>query len=462
VNTLNTFYDFLSQGKLHLGNIEPRINAWTGSAVAKTINELSQIIQRSYKPLDGQAQPSIFNFEANNDLSGDFSWCAAPLCRLRKADSLARFASLYSDTVYIANPFDKYSDYNDTYFDEPRLEFIKKLLIGDLSVLLYLRPLFEADLLSVRVSPSHICYECINDVVDPTSDIKHIFEELRNNLRPYYYNNLSYRLLDQREFYTVIISGSDYFIDHGETAYQYSKLHHPDLRKIARSLRKSKSNLLSHEQLRKVGVVESLLDPVLDSLLVQSFSAKLHHTNYLTNRPLEIDLINQVGNKKVALASTEMLRGIEHSVPNIEHVPIERIISLRQNEYQAFLVYRDALNSVLKASPSLETAEISQMIDEVVRPEINKLEKHIRSAKRILTRSIKTDLILGTGLITVGLFAGGVLPSNIQPLMQTLGIGGGSAAAVDAIRRLATMKNIEEETSSPYYFLWKAKQTFQN
>jgi hypothetical protein len=197
-------------------------------------------------------------------------------------------------------------------------------------------------------------------------------------------------------------------------------------------------------------------------LLVQSFSAKLHHTNYLTNRPLEIDLINQVGNKKVALASTEMLRGIEHSVPNIEHVPIERIISLRQNEYQAFLVYRDALNSVLKASPSLETAEISQMIDEVVRPEINKLEKHIRSAKRILTRSIKTDLILGTGLITVGLFAGGVLPSNIQPLMQTLGIGGGSAAAVDAIRRLATMKNIEEETSSPYYFLWKAKQTFQN
>lgn len=458
VNQLERLFEFINQNGFNSKNLEVRSSLWSGPELHKLIEELKVITNTRYTEQEASFK-GTFNFEANADLSGGSDWCSSPMCRLRKADELARFSALYSDKVFIANPFDKYEDFDASYFEEPRIWFIRRCLAGDIAVLLYLKPLFEAGLLEVRASPSHVCYDCINKVVDPDSDIKKVLDALRNELRSIYYQGPEYIFRTEKEFYTCTAIGGEHLIEHGETTLQYSKVHHPDLRVLAKSLGKRKSKRLSSEELRAVGMVETLMDPVLDGLLVQNFSAKIHGTTYLTNKSVEVNLINKTGNRQIANVSTAMLEGFSHSIPSINSVPIQSILALREQQHDAFLVYRDALDGALKESRNLNSADIKVLVNDTVRPEINKIERAINVSKKLLSHGLKTDVLIGAGFITVGLFAG-LLPTDTKPLIEALSAGAGGAAALDVARRLTNSDNAEAKVAeNPYYFLWKAKRT---
>lgn len=53
---------------------------------------------------------SLFNFSVNRSLAGFPTPCSDFDCRINNIDNLARFASLYADTIFIPSPFDKYQE----------------------------------------------------------------------------------------------------------------------------------------------------------------------------------------------------------------------------------------------------------------------------------------------------------------------------------------------------------------
>lgn len=456
MNQLHDFFEFIHCEGLNAKNLEARVDLMDGIKLQRLVEILNQLVHVPYE--EHGRHKRAFDFEANADLSGGSDWCSSLMCRLRKVDELARFSALYSDKVFIANPFDKYDDLDSTFYKEPRIHLARRYLVGDILVLLYLKPLFEAGILFVRVNPSHICFDCINKSVDEGSDIRSVLDNLRNELRKIYYQEPKYVFRNEKEYYVCTATGTEHLIEHGEIELRYSKTHHPDLRPIARSLGKKKSKQLSNEELKVVGIVESLLDPVLDGLLVQSFSAKVHGTSYITNKSIEIDLINRTGSKEVANVSTAMLEGFLHSVPNVVSAPLSKLLALRKDQFDAFLVYRDALDKALKEGRNLSIEEMKTLVDDVVRPEINKVSRAINISKKLLGHGLKTDAFIGTGFITIGLFAGLLLP-DIKSLVEAVSTGAASVALLDGARRISNARFTEASVAeNPYYFLWQAKQ----
>lgn len=96
------FYEYLRKKRVSNRNVVRKLHSWNS-------NKILDFVHDAYLTLREQPRntQSIFNSSANASLSGAPFPCAAIGCRLDNLDSLARFATLYADTVYIANLFEK-------------------------------------------------------------------------------------------------------------------------------------------------------------------------------------------------------------------------------------------------------------------------------------------------------------------------------------------------------------------
>jgi hypothetical protein len=472
-NHVAPFFEFLDRGKLNLGNVATRVAAWDAEAVGDFITTAHSLLSDAQEVSGGRGR-TLFRFEANLDLSGEVTWCANPICRIKKADSLARFVALYGDKAYVSNPFDKYFHHGnalDHLLDPLMISQSKDRLVGDIGVLMSLRPLLESGLLAIRVDPHHICFDCMNEVINSGTkvsvDIKERLERFETEIVEFYRENVSVyfeshnEIIDSNEsdVYDFKIVGPETIFEHGETYIQYTKELYPELRKLEIH---DFSKPLERNHFLVDDIVEFLTIPIIDGMLVQDYCARLHNAQYLTNHRIEVDIVNRVGDQEVADISRAMLEGIGHSVPNIEFVSLGRLLKLRQNEYEAFQVYRDHLYMALKEARNLSAVEMRQLIDDTVRPEIHKMEQSIKSSKKLLTKSVKTDLIVGAGFMSIGLFAG-LLPPDIAPIVRTIGASVGSYSAVSGLAKQVTMigEPTKEVMENPYYFLWKAKSATQ-
>src|SRR3989338_4001732 len=93
---------------------------------------------------------SIFNFSAGSSIGGGIRPCSCMDCRIENVHKLATFAALYADKVIIPNPFEHIyynlsSDFN--FKNNEQWNFFVNRLIGDIVVMLNLKPLINKGLL---------------------------------------------------------------------------------------------------------------------------------------------------------------------------------------------------------------------------------------------------------------------------------------------------------------------------
>lgn len=431
---MQEFFEFLERKSLYPEKVHETISQWDG----KTLFDFTREIQ-TYIPYVREKPPSQFGFIANTPLSGGAYPCAALDCRLTHIDRMARFAALYGDQVIIQDPFRQYS------YEPPRyLEPYRESVIGDLLVFHELRPLLESDLVGVAARSTAFCEEHLPQIIR-----KGNLRKAELALHKQFSQTITTDVKYDDPFIVIHVSGPENLIEHGET----------NIIRIGKELkvstRKNKSGKISLIGKSRREIIENLSGNILVDLIQQDIYSSQYGLNYLTDREVDLDVLEATNDQDTKRFSQAVIEGFSHSLPFLEHVSLSSLLKLRQEEGESFQVYRDTVSSILKALKPTEADKVKQAFNDAVLPEIRKIDLTVNNAKKLLKRSIGSNILFGAGLITVGL-ASGFLPPDAGKILATVG---GFQFGVNALQSMyQLMREPDSIHENKFYFLWKVRQ----
>jgi hypothetical protein len=134
-------------------------------------------------------------------------------------------------------------------------------------------------------------------------------------------------------------------------------------------------------------------------------------------------------------------------------VPLRVLLKLRRDEAEAFAVYRDTLRLALREVEKNGVAKAKTILNDVVQPELHKLDLIVRRNRRRMLSAAARDALFATGAITIGLATGFIAP-GVADAVAALG---GIKYGVDTVRNVnSAFVEPEGVQKHPYYFLWKA------
>ncbi|CAI1832273.1 hypothetical protein [Serratia ficaria] len=387
-----------------------------------------------------------FSFVANSSLSGGRHPCSAPGCRIDKLDQLISFSSLYSDEVYIQNPFEEIVT---SGVDNLCLASRQELVAGIYNYL-YLRPLIKRGIIKYAQNMVSLCHDHHISLAEPLRE-KIINKE--NQL----YNLLHDFLLETCEVALDMtdtnkpffeIKGSTSIIDHG-TMYFY--LLEPLGEYIEHLCSKVMPYKFTKKEVIDEGILRLVIDPIIKDLSDQEWHSAFYGTSYLCDNQIQMDIASKLNSAVYKANSTSFGSAVNHYLPTIQSKSTDDILALRDKEAEAFHVYRDKINTLIKKGGGWSEREISELFRDQILPEINIIEKKVRDWKTKTRSGLRDKIIIGSGAISFGLYSG-MLPHDFSHLFAAA--GGGAALVSAAIDLSKTLKGKEEARSNDFYFLW--------
>jgi len=118
-------------------------------------------------------------------------------------------------------------------------------------------------------------------------------------------------------------------------------------------------------------------------------------------------------------------------------------------------VYRYSLSAALNTASNAKLKDYDQVFKDEVLPQLSTIDLAIKNSRKLLTRSVATDLGIGAGLVGVGLLSG-ILPPNMGEVATVVG-------GYSFVKGLA--QQVCQLTSEPlsirdnkYYLLWKLRK----
>jgi hypothetical protein len=382
-----------------------------------------------------------YRFVANRNLSGGGDYCSEIGCRMKEANLIATNTALYADTVFIGNPFEKWV--NKKILDSDRFE-----LATDLAILLKLQPLIESGLIRVTKSENHFCSDCYNNFVkkfDPNFDQQ--LQITLKNLTQTILEKVDFTVVNKKQSTYVSITGvKNLLIDH-EMVIVFKKV--PlEIKKLVKGKSKVK---LSKREVQEFGLIASLINPIYRDLSFQDYFTKLYDANFLTNRQVDYDILIR-SNSNPNYNLNKVIGNLNHVVPHLQDIPIEKIISLRDNEGESFVKYRTSLFTAIEQSKSLTEKQVQELFKETIRPEVLSITKTIKKNKKHLLTKASQNLVIGSAFIGMGLYSG-LLPARFNEIVGFLGgLQFFNEMKEDVIKLFQTP---DEVKSNPYYFLWR-------
>jgi hypothetical protein len=201
-------------------------------------------------------------------------------------------------------------------------------------------------------------------------------------------------------------------------------------------------------------IIDHYVHPILDDVLLHNWYSNRYGCNYLTAREIDLNLISNINDENTNGASLALSKAFGHSLPMIENISIDGLLKLRTEEAEAFHVYRDALSKGLETAGCTDGKLYQQIFDDIVRPEVNKIDSTIKNSRKLLKESIRQDIVFGAGFVSVGLFSG-ILPPNIGQILAALGGFKYVSGLLDKTNQL--FKEPPHIRDNKYYFLWKVQ-----
>ncbi|MCH8919799.1 MAG: hypothetical protein IIA23_03725 [Chloroflexi bacterium] len=181
--------------------------------------------------------------------------------------------------------------------------------------------------------------------------------------------------------------------------------------------------------------------------------SRSRNTKYLTDRPIDSIFLNSV-NEDANFASWNpiLAQYLQYEMPILTGVPLTELINLRTHDYEAFQVYRDTMQEIINKhivnKPAITGTEAKDIYDDIVRPQLHKMNQKLRAAKDKLSNKLRRDVLIAGGVVALGLTTG-----IVGPGLAALG-----AAAVTGKNILEQRDASDELKSDNLYFLWKASQ----
>src|SRR5690606_13222480 len=130
----------------------------------------------------------------------------------------------------------------------------------------------------------------------------------------------------------LIFSSNEKYLPHGQVIYYPTKKGLSSLWKVVGN--KSKAVIPPNFAL-KHGVIRLVSSAVIDDIIMQNIWVNKDNLTYLTNRTIDIDIINHLHIPSDVQTSDSMLEGLSHTLPIVEDVPLDKLIELRIKDGEA-------------------------------------------------------------------------------------------------------------------------------
>lgn len=371
----------------------------------------------------------------------------APPCRATRAQTLARYAALYADKVIapvpLINPHVHGRPSNSNEEFDLRLD-----MAGNVLSIHEMRPTIEAGLVEIITRELHFCPDCIAKALGGHRRISAAAQRLANKTRSQF--SMSYRPASSAAIFTV--HGPADYCDHGEFARLYYRI--PSW--LPRAYRTKTGIPVPPSVLKKSRVIDDHFQAIGSQVALQEFLTFRYGAKTLTTNPGELSFLAQLDpaggfqrNKAASLAR------IAHFVPLMGDIPVAKAVRIRTQESDAFLVYRRALDRVireqLERTGIISEKEAAELIADVLEPEIAKLRQLAANERKKATTKAGTRLAFAGALLTLGLFRG-LLPSEYAAM-------GSAAALAGLVDSLAELRaNPGAVRNNNFYFLLRLTQ----
>lgn len=441
-------FEFLYEQGLSQENVGSQLNRWNAS---KLIDFMTQC--RYHLPYGEKTSSSMFDFIANSQLSGLDYPCQKYVCRLNNLERLARFSALYADTVLIRDPFEVHKNQKDEL--EPyALQLLRDDVIISLELIYYLRPLIDNGVVGFARSNFHLCRDCFLEGIGlDNEEYQHKISQAKAHLKVKYANEAKFTLKTNQKSRTLQlhVEAPEYLINHSSLWVSSPKIQSmfqkPNF--MHKPYQLSKGELLASK------VLDHLINPLVSDIFVQNYYANVYHTQYISDREIEIEVMNVINEEEITDINNKMMQTLSHSLPYIDDVDISKLVNLRKEEGESFRVYRDAIKQALDEIDKSSTKSMRQAFEDVVRPEINNIELTIKNSRKLLWDSLRKDVVFGAGFITMGLFSG-LLPQNVGEIVAAVGGFTHLSDVLDKANKLTVEP--DEIRNNKYYFLWKTSK----
>ena len=450
-----------------------RLAEWPDAKLFDLLQAVRGTTTDATVPSDGP-----FNFVANDSLSGRAVPFSDQASRLENVAQLARFAALYADTLLIRNPFEKYPGpmimmaesgavqevgrhLEPQDLANPR---IRQRFVDDVKLTLFLQPLFIAGVVDFCTSSLHWCPSCVRILADRGELAKLIDEP----------DEVAW----QRRIAKIVKRIEELFLKRGTTLVH----HHGDhshatvflpagvleydemqvtLELPAHIARKASEPIrLGLRDARMLRLFAGEIDRIVDDISTQNAAANRFNCQYITDRSIDLELMDVVSNRDARAFNRASADALSHPLSFIDQVPLERLLKVRKNDGEAFLVYRDAVRKLLSEAHGKTSKELREAFDDEIRPELNRIDLLLKNARKLTAVSTLTDVAVIAASVSLAAFSG-LLPSGlVSPEVVNIGaaLGGWEGAKGLALKAARLRSTPKEVSDNRFAFLWKLRR----
>ena len=247
-------------------------------------------------------------------------------------------------------------------------------------------------------------------------------------------------------------NGPEELVEHGTSCLRFSYQLPPYLQKY---LKKEGRYKLNKREYEKAGIYSKFYYEIVDDFAIQDWYTKNFDYSYLTNRDIDIDLINAINNKNENIQNKSLMNGLTHLIPVFGNLETRKILDFRIKNIDLFNNYRFELNKIVKERKLTSQSQFKEAFYDLVKPNIEKIDMELKNYKKSIVKDMGLDVIVSSGLVVIGLYSG-ILPSNIGEIIATVGGVGGINASIKKGLDIGTVPN--DIRANPYFFLWKLQR----
>lgn len=389
-------------------------------------------------------------FLSSKELSGHPFPCSDLDCRIRNIEELCYFSALYSDEVWIVNPFEKYLHFENIGTN------VHQQIIEDLIILYSYRPLIENNIIKFTDSKIHFCRDCFHNYlqISPEKFNKKI-EDFYNFSYDLFLNNISCNIkknIGSGATINLKSSISGLLCQNGLVLNTF------DARKLPKVLKdsyKQNKKIVSKTKLEKSGLINYILDNYFNDYILQELFYNINGTTFLSNRELDKVLFSYL-NKNYKNSKIENInKGIKFTMPFINNCSLDSIMNIRINEGDAFLNYRNSMNNLISSKKELTDSELKDFVNDEINHQLVKIEAIIRKNKKHLVSEFGKNILLGSLAVAVSTFTG-VFPDSLKNAILNMGMFQSGKEFIENAKKLIFSEYNHKENN--YYFIYKIQQ----
>ena len=424
------------------------VQEWSEEQVEDFVVNIFKLI-----PNDSFEKHSYYNFYANSTLAGAPYPCSALECRVKNVYDLLRFAALYADKMLLPSPIDKH--YEDI---EAGRKVNRMNLVGDIIIILNLKPLILSGIIGFFSSYVCLCADCLSKIATKENELQAKMHKIAELIYNETLECISCNLQrDQDGIAYLAIKGAEKLGFHE----QIDILMNEENKTIKELLKKSKDVIITADMMRDLGIIDYLFEPLIMDVFQAQINTSFLDSSYITNRPYDAIMISQLQNMGVGqevITHTQMVeKALFHKIPLLGEVKIEDIVNLRKKDGEAFEGYRSKMNAILDTYDKLDRKALTDIQKDIIIPELDAMEQAIYRNKKALIKSTAQDILLLGGGIGIGVFSG-MLPIDYSALV---GIMGGISAISNVVDKAKQYFSHDDIKSNSFYFLYELREEYK-